>query len=185
LTFASTQSLVDACEAGDPQAWRELHQRYRPVVIMFLRHLGVPTPEIDDACQEVFVQVFRYLTRFERRSDPRTWIYRLCLTQASRLRRRARLTRALGWFLRARPIVQPAGPWMDWSDDELHRRLAAALERLKPIHRDVFVLYELEGLSGEEVAEVTGLPFSTVRRRLHHARREFEAAIGGREGGNP
>jgi RNA polymerase sigma-70 factor, ECF subfamily len=176
--FASRQTLVARCEVGDRQAWRELHQRYQPIVASFLRHMGVSPDEIEDASQEVFVQVFRYLARFEERADLKTWIYKLCITQAGRLRRRARVAAALDWVLGARTPA-PTGGGLDWSDAEAHRRLAAALDQMKPIHRHVFVLYELEGLSGEEVAAAAGLPSSTVRRRLHHARQEFEAALQG------
>jgi DNA-directed RNA polymerase specialized sigma24 family protein len=48
---------------------------------------------------------------------------------------------------------------------------------MKPIHRTVFVLYELEGCDGQEIARITDLPFGTVRRRLHDARAEFSALI--------
>ena len=176
--LASTRSLVHRCVAGERQAWRELHRRYQPMAASFLSHLGVPPNEREDACQEVFVQVFRYLARFEHRADLKTWIYKLCLSQAGRVRRRAKVAAALRWLLLAPPQEEGA-VGHDWNEAEVQRRVQAALGRMKPIHRDVFVLYELEGLSGAEVAEVTGLPFATVRRRLHHARQEFEACIEG------
>ena len=51
------------------------------------------------------------------------------------------------------------------------------LGRMKAIHRDVFVLFELEGVEGDEVARILGCPPATVRRRLHYARTEFEALL--------
>lgn len=170
------ESLVARCIAGERQAWRELHQRYYPTVFSVLRRLGVRPPETEDACQEVFVQVFRYLATFQHRADLRTWIYKLCLSQASRVRRRAAVRAAVRFFLRQHAAVESVrGP--EWSEAEAQSRIFAALDRMKDIHRRVFVLFELEGLSGAEVATVMALPFSTVRRRLHHARREFEALI--------
>ena len=53
--------------------------------------LGVPASHLEDACQEVFVDVFRYLPRFRREADFRTWLYRICLSRARVTRRRARL----------------------------------------------------------------------------------------------
>jgi RNA polymerase sigma-70 factor, ECF subfamily len=171
----TTDSLVTRCIAGERRAWRELHQSYYPTVYAFLRRLGVKPPDTEDACQEVFVQVFRYLAAFRHRSDFKTWLYKLCLTQAGRVRRRTRIRAALGWLLRR---DEPATTGLEWSEAETQRRVFVALERMKQIHRLVFVLYELEGLSGQEVATVTGLSFATVRRRLHNGRREFEALIG-------
>jgi len=172
----TTESLVARCIAGERQAWRELHKRYYPTAFSFLRRLGVRFPDTEDACQDVFVQVFRYLATFQHRADLRTWIYKLCISQAARVRRRATLRAGLRWFLhRQAEDAVVRGP--EWTESEAQRRVHAALAGMKEIHRGVFVLFELEGLSGEEVAAATGLPPSTVRRRLHNARREFEALI--------
>jgi RNA polymerase sigma-70 factor (ECF subfamily) len=171
----TTEALVAQCVAGEPHAWRELHRRYYAMVHGFLHRLGVRAPDAEDACQEVFVQVFRYLATFEHRADLRTWLYKLCLSQAARLRRRAALGRALGWLWRQ--DADGVAPSPQWSEPEALRRVHAALDRMKAIHRDVFVLFELEGLSGDEVASVTGLPHATVRRRLHDARHEFETLM--------
>jgi len=172
----TTDPLVARCVADERQAWRDLHQQHYATVFNFLRRLGVQPPDTEDACQEVFIQVFRYLARFQHRADLRTWLYKLCLSQARRFRRRARVRGAILNLLRLRPAEATPGP--EWTEADVQRRVYAALERMKHIHRTVFVLFELEGMSGEEVAGITGLPFSTVRRRLHHARQEFEAIIG-------
>src|SRR3569623_834783 len=86
---ATTDALVARCIAGERQAWRELHQRYYATVYGFLRRLGVRPPDTEDACQEVFVQVFRYLATFQHRADLRTWLYKLSISQAARDRRGA------------------------------------------------------------------------------------------------
>ena len=86
---------------------------------------------------------------------------------------------AIRWLIRAQG--SPEDGLGAWSDAEVQKRVYAALERMKFIHRAVFVLYELEGLSGQQVAEAVGVPFATVRRRLHNARAEFEALIAGEE----
>jgi len=53
-----------------------LHAVYRPQAVSFLLRLGVRPREADDACQDIFLQVFRYLHRFEGRADFRTWFYK-------------------------------------------------------------------------------------------------------------
>jgi RNA polymerase sigma-70 factor (ECF subfamily) len=171
----TTDTLVARCVAGEEPAWRELHRHHHAAVYGFLRRMGVRPPDTEDATQEVFVQVFRYLATFEHRADLRTWLYKLCLSQAARVRRRA----ALGWALRWlwRQTADDAAPSQGWSESETQRRMQSALDRMKAIHRSVFVLFELEGLSGEEVAVATGLRHATVRRRLHNARQEFEMLI--------
>jgi RNA polymerase sigma-70 factor (ECF subfamily) len=166
--------LFDRCVTGEGQAWRDLHRTYYPTARRFLTHMGVAGADLDDACQEVFVQVFRYLGRFEHRADFPTWLYKLCLTQAGRLRRRRKLQQALGWLL-GRERHGDAGH--AWTEDRAAERVRAALDQMKPLHRQVFVLFELEAVDGDEIARVLGCPAATVRRRLHYARKEFEALL--------
>jgi RNA polymerase sigma-70 factor (ECF subfamily) len=174
-------ALVARCIAGERQAWRELHATHYPVAYGFLRRLGVRPPETEDACQEVFVQIFRYLATFEQRADLKTWLYKLCISQAARVRRRAKLRQSLRWFLSFDAQATHA-QGSTWSETEVQRRVHGALDRMKPIHRTVFVLFELEGMSGDDVAKMLRLPHATVRRRLHHARKEFHALIEAAEG---
>ena len=171
------RQLFDRCATGEGQAWRDLHRTYYPTACRFLVHLGVSGDDLEDACQEVFVQVFRYLARFQHRADFRTWLYQLCLSQASRLRRRRKLQQALGFILGRDSAARGASAGHDWSEAMAAERVRQALGKMKTIHREVFVLFELEGVDGEEIARVLDCPAATVRRRLHDARREFAALL--------
>jgi RNA polymerase sigma-70 factor (ECF subfamily) len=172
----SDESVIRRCVAGEDAAWRDLHRALYPVAVSFLRQMGVQPAELDDVCQDVFVQVFRYLGRFQRRSQLTTWLYKICLSQASRLRRRQKVVQALGTLFGAREALAVQAS-VDLSEEELARRTQAALAQLSPSHREVFVLYELQGLTGEQIAEVVECPVPTVWTRLHYARAEFRKAI--------
>jgi RNA polymerase sigma-70 factor, ECF subfamily len=163
--------LLDLCVAGDRRAWRELHAAYRPCALAFLLRLGIGPREAEDACQDVFIQVFRYLHLFERRADFRTWIYKLCISQAARVRRRAALLRPLRWLRRSfgEPVALP-----ELSASRSMELCESALATLGPRHREVFVLFELEELPTAEIARLLGSPSATVRRQLQEARQKFE-----------
>jgi RNA polymerase sigma-70 factor (ECF subfamily) len=173
----ASRPLIARCVLGEDQAWRDLHREYHPVVSRFLRRMGIPSSELDDACQEVFVQIIRYLSRFEARSDFRTWLYQLCLSQASRVRRRQRVHEALDWLLGRDPSTRKSGFEPEWSESMVAQRVNQALDQMKPIHKTVLVLFEFEGVEGEEIARILGCPPTTVRRRLHYARQEFETLL--------
>jgi RNA polymerase sigma-70 factor (ECF subfamily) len=175
------ESVIRRCVAGEDAAWRDLHRALYPAAVSFLRQMGVQPAELDDVCQDVFVQVFRYLGRFQRRSQLTTWLYKICLSQASRLRRKQKVVQALGSLFGARE-AEAVQASVDLSEEELARRTQAALAQLSPSHREVFVLYELQGLTGEQIAEVVDCPVPTVWTRLHYARAEFRRAI---EDGRP
>lgn len=168
--------LLLECARGNHEAWRSLHFRYYPVTVAFLRKLGVREPDLEDASQEVFLQMHRYLPGFRGNSQLKTWLYRLCITQARHVRRRRRLTEALrSWLSGA--TEAPASS--EFCEDSARRRIEAALERLSEKERLALVLYDMEGLSGRQVAETLRCKEATLWRRLHDARKKFIAALGG------
>jgi RNA polymerase sigma-70 factor (ECF subfamily) len=138
--------------------------------------MGVRDAELDDACQNVFVQMVRYLPSFRGDSSFRTWLYRVCLSEARELRRRSRLRELMGELLRSERADE-ATVTLELSETAARRRVQAALARLKPHERSVFILYEMEGLKGEEIAEIVDCPVATVWRRLHYARAAFRELL--------
>lgn len=169
-------AVIQRCVAGDGVAWRDLHRSLFPSAVAFLRQMGVRDADLDDVCQEVFLQVFRYLGRFQRRADLTTWLYKICISQAARLRRRQKVTRVLAAVFGPREAAGLQAS-VDLSEDDITRRARAALQRLSPRHREVFVLYELEGLAGDEIARILDCPVATVWTRLHYARAQFQRAV--------
>lgn len=170
----SGHDLLDRCVAGDAAAWRGLHGRYHATAISVLRRLGVLPSQLEDACQDVFVDVFHYLPRFRREADFKTWLYRICVSRARVVRRRARLWSLFSSVLpeqRAEASGQPL------DEGQASRQLALAVQGLSDAERVVFVLFELEGLSGKEIATIIDRPEATVFRRLHDARKRFTAAV--------
>jgi RNA polymerase sigma-70 factor (ECF subfamily) len=167
--------LLLECARGNDQAWRSLHFRYYPVAVSFLRKLGVRDSDLEDASQEVFLQVYRYLPRFRGNSKLKTWLYRLCITQARHVRRRRRLAETLRSWLSFTTVDPQAGS--ELCEDSARRRIEKALERLSERERSALVLYDMEGLSGRQVAETLRCTEAALWRRLHYARKKFIAAL--------
>jgi RNA polymerase sigma-70 factor, ECF subfamily len=142
------------------------HARY---VIRTLRHLGVREADVEDVAQEVFVTVHRRLPEFEGRSKLRTWLYAICLRVASDHRRRA-------YVVRERATSSPPiddGERSGQEPDALAESRSTVADLLGVLDEDkrqVLVLYEIEGLTMREVAEVVGCPLQTAYSRLHAAR---------------
>lgn len=166
--------LVERCVAGEPAAWRGLHRRYQPTTVSVLRRLGVLPHQLEDCCQDVFIDVFRYLPRFRNDAGFTTWLYRLCISHARVARRRAKVTALIGglWTQRAAESTESS-----LDEGQACRKIAAALDKLSSVERSVFVLFELEGVSGKQIASVLNCPEATVFRRLHDARKHFADAI--------
>jgi RNA polymerase sigma-70 factor (ECF subfamily) len=169
---------VAAHRAVDVHDFDAIYRRWFAEVCRWARAFGAPMGDLDDVTQEVFLVVRRQLSRFDGGNLP-GWLYAITRRTVSAHRRRA-------WF---RHLLSPgrpeAGPQLDDFADEAAspeeslatveaRRLVAQLvAQLSPKRRAAFVLFEIEGLSGEEIAQLEGVPASAIFVRLHHARKDF------------
>jgi len=157
--------------------WRALYDEHWSWVYSTARRMGAV--DVEDAVQDVFVVVVERLATFEGRSTLRTWLYRICFNVVSEQRRRAarrnRIARAVAWVApwRRQPSTGEQEAQVHEELAHLHRLLA----RMSEEKRAVFVLREVEQLSGDEVAEILDIPSATVRTRLFHARRELSQLL--------
>ncbi len=179
LARVATALREPTAVATDTSAQRQLFEAHADFVRRLVVRLGTPTADADDLVQETFVIAFRkwsdfdptqFVARGTGASAERTWLYAIAARVAAAARRRARVRRFFGV---APEPVDPATPGSLLERAEARRRVSRLLEGLGEKKRTVFVLFEIEGLTGEEIARVVGCPVKTVWTRLFHARREF------------
>jgi RNA polymerase sigma-70 factor (ECF subfamily) len=142
-----------------------------------LRRLGVADADLDDAVQEVFVVVHRKLPTFEGRSRITTWLYGICFRVASEFSRSVKSKREDVTDAMPEHADPADGPEERVQGREARARLDEVLAMLDDEKRAVLVLFEIEELPAEVVAEIVGVPVGTVYSRLRAARDEFERAI--------
>lgn len=142
--------------------------------------------DVEDVVQLVFIAIQRALPRFRGESKLSTWIYgvsaRVVMTQLRGWRRHRRLLAALGDHLQSADTYTPE---QSASERQELARVWRCLLRIKPKKRVVYIMHELEDLSGNEIAEALEIPVATVWTRLHHARKELLAALAREQGGTP
>jgi RNA polymerase sigma-70 factor, ECF subfamily len=163
----SDAELVARCCAGDRGAWRLLYERHAALVYRFLSALGIRDPEREDACQDVFMAVYRSLPSFRGESQLSTWIYRITARTTGKMIQKRRLRTALAAMMLSEPAPPPPDPSEKTTRNLMLDRM---LDRLHPKKRLVLVLFELEGVPVEEIARIADCPTNTVWSRLHHAR---------------
>ena len=155
--------------------FEDAYRTYFPFVWRSLRRLGIREEDAADAAQEVFIVVHRKLPEFAGRSKLTTWLYGVCFRVASE-RRRAGPRPALGEQEAASFVGRPADPGASAERNQGLAVLERVLERIPDEQRAVFCLFELEGMTGEEVAESLEIPLGTAYSRLRLARAAFSAA---------
>ncbi|MBV1858440.1 MAG: RNA polymerase sigma factor [Nannocystaceae bacterium] len=151
----------------------EIFERHYDFVFRSLAHLGVPRAVVDDATQDVFIVVHRRLEDYLRDMPMRAWLYGIARRVAYRYRKQAEKHRRRPDF-GGGELVSP--------DELVANRQAATtvstfLHNQPPEQREVFVLAELEGLSGPEIAAAVGVNLNTVYSRLRLSRRQFARVV--------
>jgi RNA polymerase sigma-70 factor, ECF subfamily len=175
--------LVVRAAAGDAEAFRGLLERHQTRIVSFLHRLcGCPEQALDLA-QETFLAAWRHLDTFRQESRFSTWLHAIAVNQARAAGRRRRpvavldAVTAAGGRLVAEPVA--AGPAVSagLEQEDLARRLAAALDRLDDRYREVVVLADMQDCSYEEIAAALSIPVGTVRSRLHRGRMELRTLL--------
>jgi RNA polymerase sigma-70 factor (ECF subfamily) len=170
--MAMESSAVLGAEAGVSYDLPTVHRLHGEFVWLSLQRLGAPPSGVDDLFQEVFLVVHRQLGTFEGRSKLTTWLFAICVRVVSAHRRRARVRRETQLDDAELPADQ-VSPEVLLQQGEMRAHLESVLDGMEPTRRATFVMFEIEGLSCEEIAEVSDVPVGTVYSRLHAARKDF------------
>lgn len=179
LSTARDYDLADRHRYGDESAFRELYDRFSPMVYnLCLRLSGDPT-RAQDLSQEVFLRVFKGLPRYRGSSSLKTWIYRIALNHCrGKLGRRGLLLE--DWTSEQWDLGPPdpaRGPEENLLAHDRGRRVAAALLELPVRFREAVVLRDLEGLSYEEISQVLRVRSGTVRSRIARGRERLRVLL--------
>jgi RNA polymerase sigma-70 factor (ECF subfamily) len=170
--------VVKATVASEARGdFRALYDAWFDDVSRWIVALGGIDADRDDIVQEVFMVVRRRLSSFDG-ANPAGWLYRITRRQVRDFRRRSWVRH----IFTKRRVEEPddlphtgSTPAAALERKEDRRVLHAILSKMREERRSAFVLFEIEGLSGEEIARIQSVPINTVWTRLYHARREFFA----------
>lgn len=157
--------------APEPLALGRLFEDYAPLVRSLARQLARPGVDPDDIFQDAFVLAWRKL-QDDRGQDLRAWISGIVVRVAAAAGRRVWLRKHLGLEAIA-DLADWHSPERDAANSEQVRLLRGALDAMSEKRRTAFVLFELNGLSGQEIAAALHCPLKTVHTRLFHARKDF------------
>jgi RNA polymerase sigma-70 factor, ECF subfamily len=167
---------ASASAANDLANLRELYAQHSDFVRRAVLRVGGPAIDADDLTHEVFLVALRKWGRLPPETEPRAWLHGVATRAVWAARRKTRWRRRLGLAQAPTELPAPA-PDADFERAEARARVYRLVDHMSEKKRSVFLMFEIEGLSGEEIASVVGCPLKTVWTRLFHARREFLAAL--------
>jgi RNA polymerase sigma-70 factor (ECF subfamily) len=164
--------LVRLATRGELDAFAELVDRHRPVVVRVATRI-VGSEDAEDVSQDAFLRAFHRLEHFRGDAPFRSWLLRIAHNAAldHLARRRPEPVDPQAFDASEQTATRPPAERLELR--ERIERLESKLRGLSAQHRAVLVLRDAEGLSYEEIADITETPLGTVKGRLHRARREF------------
>lgn len=167
--------LAALAHAGDREAFGGLVTRYAAQARRVARTILDDPDDADDAAQDGFLAAWRHLGRYDPARPFGPWLLRIVANAAAdrRRRRRVRQTEELS-------PVSPStdtGPAAEADRRALRAAFAVALRRLPERQRTAIVLFDFEGYSHAEIADILGIPEGTVRSDVFHARRALRGPL--------
>jgi RNA polymerase sigma-70 factor (ECF subfamily) len=168
------RALIAQVLTGDRRAARALYDAHVHRTYRLAFRLTKDSTAAEEVTQDTFVKVFERLDTFRQESQLSTWIYRVTVSLAlNRLRSERRLARReVGLEDAAEHAVQGSEV-----EPDLRERLGAAIAALPELYRVPVLLFDVEGMSHAEMAEVLGVPEGTCKSRLARARAQLREAL--------
>lgn len=187
------RELVDQAKAerqkgANGQAFGTLVRRYQRRIFRLAFHLVRTGAEAEDVTQETFVRAYQALDRFDGRSEPFTWLYRIAVNlslNTLRARKASRDStpsddpRIEALLLETRPS-QGGDPATATQQRQLAVALCDGIDALSDTLRTTLILVCVDGLGHEDAAKILGCPEGTVAWRVHEARRKLREYLASR-----
>lgn len=173
----SAQGEVDAVRraaAGDAIAQRALYDRHVHRVYSLAFRMTGDADSAADLTQETFIRAFARLDQFRRDSAFSTWLHQIAVSVVLGALRKQKRRSVHHVKLDDAPDVGRSDPD---TDPDLRSRLHRAIEALPDGCRTVFVMYELEGFSHQEIADALGVEVTTSKGQLSRARAKLRDAL--------
>lgn len=166
----SDEEVVTRVRDGDKALFEVLMRRYNQRLFRVTRSILTDDAEAEDVMQDAYVRAYIHLDQFEGRARFSTWLTRIAVHEAiARSQKRQRLVAVEAEDTMEFKSKTPS-PEEEMNTRTIRSLLEAAINKLPPSYRVVFVMRDVEGMSTSEAAELLDASEESVRIRLHRAR---------------
>lgn len=188
MSKPTDRELVEQAKGGDAQAFGALVRRHQKRIFRLAFHLVRSGAEAEDVTQETFVRAYQAIGRFDGRSEPFTWLYRITVNlslNAIRARKAGRDSTPtddprIEALLTERRPSQGGDPATASMQRELAAALCNGIDALSDTLRTTLILVCIDGVAHDEASKILGCPEGTVAWRVHEARRKLREYLADR-----
>jgi RNA polymerase sigma-70 factor (ECF subfamily) len=161
------QTIIEACKAGDRQAFHTIFESYKDRVYSMAYHFSGEEALAKDITQQVFLKLFTSINQFRFDSEFTTWLYRIvanaCVDEQRKQKRFVPFTQGV----EVKNLVARGSQEESYAKRQVADSVRTAISDLSPKLRLPILLKYVEGLSYEEIAETLGCSIGTVSSRLN------------------
>lgn len=172
--------LIEECRGGNFSNFRKLVGLTSPYAYSLAFRMLGDEDQAKDVVQETMITIWQKLNKIKSAEVYMTWIYRIVVNKCyDQMRKKKRHPEYVAdehtWTLISNSISEL--PSADLEKEDNARIIRLMTDRLSPKQKAVFVLSEIEEMSGDEISEITGMSKSLIKANLHHARKNISDMI--------
>ena len=169
--------LIERFNNGDESAFNEIARKYQQRIYWHARRITGNHLDADEIVQEVLLVMFKKLKDFKFRSSLYTWIYTITSTRSINLLRRRSVKEIFSLQDGEADRAADSDIIKDLETKEEIKRLEKHLRKIPVKQREVFVLRAIDGLSYEEISEITGKSVGGLKSNYFHALKKITALM--------
>lgn len=173
-------NLIEKSKNGDAYAFSELAESYQKKILNFTFRMLGNLEDAEDVTQEVFIKAFRNISKFDGKSSFSTWLYKIASNAATdelRKRKRRGTDKVISLYQEDEDgeyelTVSTDGdePYEKLQKKDAQKVLLDAIEKLGEEHKNVIIMRDVQNLTYDEIAKITGQSLGTVKSRISRAR---------------
>jgi RNA polymerase sigma-70 factor, ECF subfamily len=174
------KEVIEKCRTGSLHDFKKLVEVISPFTFAVAFRILADEEEAKDIVQETMITIWKKIDKINSAESFKTWMYRIVVNKCyDQLRRRKRKPESVidekAWNIVSNKIAQD--PCSGFENREIAQLISLLTEKLSPKQKAVFVLSDIEEMSGEEISLITGLSRTNVKANLHYARKRIAEMI--------
>lgn len=179
-------AFIQSIKNNEPESFRKLVLSYQDMIINTCYGFVKNHTDAEDVAQEVFIEVYRSISKFREDAKLSTWLYRIAVNKSIDFLRKQKRKIWLGsiqsvFGSEAKAMVvedkhQP-NPQQILEQNERKIVLQHAIDKLAENQKTAFILHKYEGLSYKEIAKIMDLSLSSVESLMHRAKKNLKKLL--------
>lgn len=184
MTIQTDTELIQKFLKGYHEAFNVLVLRWQPQIYSFLYRHVMNREEAEDLAQQVFITVYNTLCRLKEHDKFKCWLYSIAINKVRDLLRTRKKNKLYSIeidkerdYHNSPELQGEEDPVRNAHQNELEDLIKIALSAIPHEQQDVLILKEYQGMTFEEIAEVTGCPVSTAKSRMYYGLKSLRQSL--------